>query len=227
MKQFFLGILIVILIAIGAFLYRSVKERPVATMPPQNAAQACTAEAKVCPDGSSVGRTGPNCAFAACPLPNAEDAEAGIAFVIPPGFVANPDAIGADPTLRAVFDSTTPKSGNTADSIIIRDYPIPAGKTANDVMLANTVHESSGVPAKSMSEFLPITIHGKTFQSITVERFEAVVHTEYYLARANDVLRFEVVERDVKNWSDPNLLVANLPSHQALLKMLATLQSTK
>ena len=27
----------------------------------------CTMEAKLCPDGSSVGRTGPNCEFAACP----------------------------------------------------------------------------------------------------------------------------------------------------------------
>ena len=29
--------------------------------------QACTTEAKICPDGSSVGREGPNCDFAACP----------------------------------------------------------------------------------------------------------------------------------------------------------------
>jgi len=28
---------------------------------------ACTMEAKICPDGSSVGRTGPNCEFAPCP----------------------------------------------------------------------------------------------------------------------------------------------------------------
>ncbi len=28
----------------------------------------CTAEAKLCPDGSSVGRTGPNCEFAECPI---------------------------------------------------------------------------------------------------------------------------------------------------------------
>ena len=28
---------------------------------------ACTQEAKICPDGSAVGRTGPNCDFAACP----------------------------------------------------------------------------------------------------------------------------------------------------------------
>lgn len=30
-------------------------------------AKRCTMEAKVCPDGSSVGRTGPNCEFAPCP----------------------------------------------------------------------------------------------------------------------------------------------------------------
>jgi hypothetical protein len=31
------------------------------------ASRACTLEAKICPDGSSVGRTGPNCEFAPCP----------------------------------------------------------------------------------------------------------------------------------------------------------------
>lgn len=29
---------------------------------------ACTMEAKICPDGSAVGRTGPNCEFAECPF---------------------------------------------------------------------------------------------------------------------------------------------------------------
>lgn len=29
---------------------------------------ACTLEAKLCPDGSSVGRTGPNCEFSLCPI---------------------------------------------------------------------------------------------------------------------------------------------------------------
>jgi len=29
--------------------------------------KACTLEAKICPDGSTVGRTGPNCEFSACP----------------------------------------------------------------------------------------------------------------------------------------------------------------
>lgn len=35
---------------------------------------ACTMEAKLCPDGSSVGRTGPKCEFAECPKVNKEKA---------------------------------------------------------------------------------------------------------------------------------------------------------
>lgn len=40
---------------------------------------ACTEEAKLCPDGSAVGRTGPNCEFAPCPdwspIPDVESGE--------------------------------------------------------------------------------------------------------------------------------------------------------
>ena len=45
---------------------------------------ACTLEAKICPDGSSFGRTGPKCEFAACPkehcggnIANAKQCSAG------------------------------------------------------------------------------------------------------------------------------------------------------
>ncbi len=36
-------------------------------VPTATPATACTMEAKLCPDGSYVGRTGPNCEFSACP----------------------------------------------------------------------------------------------------------------------------------------------------------------
>ncbi len=36
---------------------------------------ACTQEAKLCPDGSAVGRTGPNCEFALCPVQTAKPIE--------------------------------------------------------------------------------------------------------------------------------------------------------
>ena len=51
---------------------------------------ACTAEAKVCPNGSTVGRTGPQCEFTACPEPVVDpswktetDAKTGISFRYP------------------------------------------------------------------------------------------------------------------------------------------------
>jgi hypothetical protein len=77
---------------------------------------------------------------------------------------------------------------------------------------------------QSMSDFTPRTVGPHTFQTITVERFEAQVHTLYYLPRAQDVLRFEVLERNVTAWTDPTLVIGDLPEHQAFARMLATLQ---
>ncbi len=48
---------IFVLVIILAFLYVVFQPK----------SQACTAEAKICPDGTAVGRTKPNCEFAPCP----------------------------------------------------------------------------------------------------------------------------------------------------------------
>ncbi len=60
-KWLVIGVLIVIMIILlgGGFLLGKNLNNP--------AAKACTQEAKICPDGSGVGRTGPNCEFAKCP----------------------------------------------------------------------------------------------------------------------------------------------------------------
>ena len=50
------GILILMVITL-AFVVACTKTEPV----------ACTMDAKVCPDGSAVGRVGPDCEFAPCP----------------------------------------------------------------------------------------------------------------------------------------------------------------
>lgn len=67
------AIIIVILAALailfgGYFFYRQLN--PANPLPKLGGGVACTVEAKLCPDGSYVGRTGPNCAFASCPGPN-------------------------------------------------------------------------------------------------------------------------------------------------------------
>jgi hypothetical protein len=54
-------IVIFLLLAVGASAFYLGK---MASSPKQ---VACTMEAKLCPDGSSVGRTGPKCEFASCP----------------------------------------------------------------------------------------------------------------------------------------------------------------
>ena len=59
--------LIALVVIIVAGLVIAVAVGNERTSAPQPAARACTQEAKLCPDGSSVGRTGPNCDFAACP----------------------------------------------------------------------------------------------------------------------------------------------------------------
>lgn len=56
--KWILSILVLIaLFGVGYWIYASETFGPI----------ACTAEAKICPDGTSVGRSGPNCEFAPCP----------------------------------------------------------------------------------------------------------------------------------------------------------------
>ncbi len=57
MKNTFLTILALLLIGGGVILFSQKNTTSV----------ACTTEARICPDGSAVGRTGPNCEFATCP----------------------------------------------------------------------------------------------------------------------------------------------------------------
>ena len=65
---------------------------------------ACTMEAKICPDGSAVGRTGPNCEFSPCPISAAAtvtegwlthtDVAAGLSYSYPPEFTASDEFYG-------------------------------------------------------------------------------------------------------------------------------------
>ncbi len=62
------GVILVLVILLGIvgglYVYVSKATEGVIETP---IAVGCTQEAKICPDGSSVGRTGPACAFAECP----------------------------------------------------------------------------------------------------------------------------------------------------------------
>ncbi|MBC7836206.1 hypothetical protein H7X87_00295 [Acetobacteraceae bacterium] len=62
-KPFIFAVLGLIIIAGGAYV---VYAKPF-TLPWAEERVVCTADAQQCPDGSYVGRTGPNCEFASCP----------------------------------------------------------------------------------------------------------------------------------------------------------------
>lgn len=57
-------VLFVGVFALGFYLGQMTKESVVSNPP---VLQGCTKELKICPDGTGVGRTGPNCSFAPCP----------------------------------------------------------------------------------------------------------------------------------------------------------------
>lgn len=65
MRELLAGIVVIVVLGFGAFLYRNTMERPWERAP----LPACPQDALLCPDGSTVGREGPACTFAACPVP--------------------------------------------------------------------------------------------------------------------------------------------------------------
>ncbi len=65
MKKIFILLAAIFLLS-GCSIFQSA-EPPSDIMPIYNQPVACTMEAKLCPDGSAVGRSGPNCEFAPCP----------------------------------------------------------------------------------------------------------------------------------------------------------------
>lgn len=57
-------VVVMVFVIVGLLAWQQYK-----ALPQEPEQIACTMEAMICPDGSAVGRTGPNCEFAACPAP--------------------------------------------------------------------------------------------------------------------------------------------------------------
>lgn len=68
MKTTLIALLIIVLVVLG-FMYYKQDSNSTGIVPSRNGDDpiACTMDAKQCPDGSYVGRSGPNCEFAPCP----------------------------------------------------------------------------------------------------------------------------------------------------------------
>ncbi len=215
MKTLAFGIILIVLVGFAGFFYRNIAERSGA---PDMI--ACTADAKLCPDGSAVGRTGPACEFVPCAFPNVEIEAKGLAFAVPAGYVVEQTA---DASLLSRF--TKPSlSESVRHTITVQSYPLGEGESADDVILAHTRYQPADMQAEDFSRFETTLINGKEFRSTVIERFEALVQSSYYLVRTEDVLVFTITEHDVSDWMNPDLQVETLPEHKALLELLGTLQ---
>lgn len=215
MKQLFAGILLIVVLGIGGLLYRNALERPIGEY------QVCTDDARVCPDGSAVGRTGSSCSFAPCPSSNVERADIGISFVVPAGFTEGGQYDISDVIVGYSREGET----ELEDAIVIRQHPISEGSTAEETMFAHTMFSPRGENATSLSEYTTETIGANVFYVATLERFEAQVHVAYYLIRKDDVLVFEAIDRNVTQWMEPSLDIKTLPTREALKTLLETLET--
>ena len=214
MKSLLLGIVAIIILGIGGLVYRNAVEHPLQQI-------ACPMDALVCPDGTSVARMGGTCTFPVCPPPNVSLSDIGIAFAIPTGFVA---AEVSEATDVAAYElPATNASSTSVASIVIRRYPIIASTTALTTIKQTAIGGASGMPV-SVTSFTSTVLGTHRFTVVSIERFEGVVDTAYYLARNVDVLRFDAIDREVANWTDSSLNVATLPARVALVKLLTTLQ---
>jgi len=211
MKSLLLGIVLIIIVGFGGLVYRNAVEystRPI----------TCPLDAMTCPDGTSVARTGTSCTFPACPLPNTTLPDIGVAFAIPDGFTAAalPDAASV-----AAYEQTAMSS--ELARIIVRQYAIEASSTALMTIQQTAMNGASGMPAPTTA-YSSTMLGSHRFTVVSLERFEGIIDTAYYLARSTDVLRFDAIDRGVPNWTNPNLDTALLPAHRALIRLLATLQ---
>ena len=63
----FILVFVIVVFVVGGLMYVYNPDPVEYGVPKEKEPVACTMEAKLCPDGSYVGRGGPNCDFAACP----------------------------------------------------------------------------------------------------------------------------------------------------------------
>ena len=215
MKSLLLGVLAVLLIGIGGLVYRNAVEHPLQPI-------VCPVDALLCPDGTSVSRTGISCTFPACPPPNVSFPESNIAFAVPEGFIPTelPDA--ASVAAYALSTASTSATTTTA-TIVLRRYAITASSTPLATIEKTAVDSASGLPVSATS-FTSTVLNNRRFTVVTVGRFEGLIDTAYYLTHGTEVLRFDAIDKNVSNWTDPNLDMSTLPAHKALGKLLTTLQ---
>jgi hypothetical protein len=139
--------------------------------------RGCTMEAKLCPDGSSVGRSGPDCQFAACPLQTTVQTDSWELFESPAhdysyrhpaGLKYDTGAGGSDyPSSRFTFIGPEQiKSGRTQTELFdgYAFSVINWGSSVQNVpeKMIREQHANASENCKTLSDISTVTVSGKT-----------------------------------------------------------------
>jgi peptidoglycan hydrolase-like protein with peptidoglycan-binding domain len=172
--------------------------------------KVCPQDAKLCPDGTSVGRTGPNCEFAACPTGSGKVVGLGEHCG---GFITNPNtcAEGLRCQLSTVVDaggvcvSNTPTDSSTNQTVSVSSISPTTGPVGTSVTVNgsgftsdNTVLMQGGVQCSRLN--------GCTFTSDA----GAIVHvpstnngtslTFTIPSRLNPICRYSIPPCEAESW---------------------------
>jgi hypothetical protein len=140
---------------------------------------ACTMEAKVCPDGSTVGRVGPNCEFAACPGADTSTTTA-------------PSSVTVEAQINK---SATALRVGILPLSVLEDSRCPVGvecRWAGTVKLKVRIHSALGDSDMTMTLGTPITTEGET---ITLRDVLPVPRAGVKITPAQYHFVFEVAKR--------------------------------
>ncbi len=144
MKKYLLitGAILVVAIIIGVMQLHSTR---------QGASQVCTQEAKICPDGSAVGRTGPNCSFAPCPTSTTSPAP----------------ATGSATTTLAIGEKMIVNGTIISPDKVLQDSRCPVDVQCIQAGTV-TVHLTTGDSGATLTLGQPQTVAGMTIKLVSV-----------------------------------------------------------
>lgn len=172
---FLVALVILVPMVIGgvfAYQYSKSQKNPVVQTP-----IACTQEAKQCPDGSYVSRSGPNCEFAPCPVadnPNPDqktytNAQYGFSFQYPVKLASTFASFQSEPT--AII---TPKGSSDIDSKGCYQLDIQHIESTGIIGGMTFCESSGGDPGAGQlySSYYYTILHGQNYITLAY-----VVHT--------------------------------------------------
>lgn len=166
MQKLVLGVFFVLLAAAGGAFFLFKKAEPQAV--------ACTMEAKLCSDGSYVGRVGPKCEFALCPG-ESEPSTTKIPNTAPPPATDGPAVV------RTWVGHKASGGGVSITPLeVVEDSRCPTGVyciQAGTVRIKAVIESGLGKSTMTFTLGTPVTTEAETIVLSDVQPFKTQSHT--------------------------------------------------